>query len=402
MKRLPLVLLLVLIPVTLALLAQRDASPAAIPSPGDSTDVLASVLAMHKAMPAPPTTFRPGHVTPRQIENYLTPADDGFVITLPARSLTPSPTVYDGTLYVSGGFGSRQFYAFDAETGAVKWALDLDDDGPTSAVVKDDVVVFNTESCTIFAVEAATGKMLWSHYLGDPLMSTPSIAGGKVFTAYPAGGHAAQPVQQAPNQKNDTTGDVAPLHGTHVLVALDLKTGAILWQKWIDGDVMSAPVVEQDELYVTTFPGTLYTFDTDTGDVLAAYASRATSAPVIVEGTIYMSRRADGEGVVRENLSAMMLDEVVVTRGYYAKNAPYFDGRVQDASDLKKDASSYDAGNGFGTGAPASAGAVGAKANVGQSNVSSLQAFQGSRVLHRKGKNYATMGDELISTDPAT
>ena len=36
--------------------------------------------------------------------------------------------------------------------------------------------MINTESCTLFALDAATGKMRWSYYLGDPLLSTPTIA----------------------------------------------------------------------------------------------------------------------------------------------------------------------------------------------------------------------------------
>ena len=52
---------------------------------------------------------------------------------------------------------------------------------------------------------------------------------------------------------------------------------------------------------------------------------------------------------------------------------------------MKKDASSHDAGNGFAAGAPASANAKAAKLQVGQSNVATIQQFQGSRMLHMRG-----------------
>ena len=193
---------------------------------GNSTDILQAVLVMQDSMPPPPTQFRPGHVQPGTITAYLNKTETGFVIQLPSASLTPSPTLYHGILYASGGFGSKEFYAFDAATGDVKWALDLDDDGPTSAIIADDVVVFNTESCTIFAVHADTGEMLWSHYLGDPLLSTPSIAHGKVFTAYPAS-HGAQDfqpfgsnqAQQPASTSVQAHQNAAQLWGTHVLIA---------------------------------------------------------------------------------------------------------------------------------------------------------------------------------------
>lgn len=379
----------------------------------DSTDILNAVLALQKSMPAPPTEFRAGHVTPKKIEDYLEPNAKGFVIQLPKGSLTPSPTIYENLLLISGGFGSKEFYAFDAATGAVRWALDLDDDGPSSAVVEDDIVVFNTESCTIFACNVYTGALLWSHYLGDPLMSTPSIADGIVYTAYPAKApsygnfYNSMNIQQQVPSPNydflsptpDSTSE-GSMTASHVLIALELRTGRIVWQKWIDGDVMSAPVIEGKEVYITTFPGTLYKFDAQNGEILAAQASRATSAPVIAGEEIYMSRRADqGTGPVEESLSTLNR-QLSLLKGAHAKAAPYLDQQVQSRSTLKASAIAYDAGNGFTAGAPVNSGWQAASYNIGQSNVSSLQAFQGSRILHYQRRNYATMGDELLCTNP--
>ncbi len=403
----------------------------------DSTDILGTVKAWQEKMPKPSDKFRPGHASPREIEKYLEQKNNGFAIQLPAKSLTPSPTIYKGMLLVSGGFGSKEYYAFDAQTGDVKWAIDLDDDGPTSAIVEEDIVVFNTESCTIFACNVMTGELLWSHYLGDPLMSTPSISDGVVYTAYPAQSalgsfqtapynyQPQSPVQQMPNnapglpiaqnntqqgQNKKDSADLKVVQGslptarqpTHVMIALDLKTGKILWQKWIDGDIMSAPVVEGGEVFATTFPGTLYKFQAKTGDILAAQAGRATSAPVIVGNDIYMSQRSDdGVSDVRENLSSWDINMTTV-KSAYTRDAPYLDQKVQSKTVLKSTAMNYDAGNGFAGGAPANSGWQQASYNIGQSNVSSLQAFQGSRVLHHEGRNFATMGDTLLCTHPKT
>jgi len=381
----------------------------------DTVAILEAITRLQDSMPPPPTEFRAGHVSPRQISDYLEERSEGFVIQLPKGSLTPSPTVYKDVLLVSGGFGSKEYYAFDATTGAVRWAVDLDDDGPTSAVVEEDIAVFNTESCTIFACDVNTGEQLWSYFLGDPLMGTPSIADGIVYTAYPAGNQGQlnnyyqqsinttpSNIQQQSLQPGSQPNKVAAksLRLTHVLIALELKTGKILWQRWIDGDVMSAPVVEGEELFVTTFPGSLYKLNAKTGDFLAAQACRATSAPVIVGSDIYMSQRSDdGKSAARENLSTLNKNLNAVSKSY-TRDAPYLDQHVQSQSQLKKAAASYDAGNGFTSGAPANSGWQQASYNIGQSNVSSLQAFQGSRVLHHEGRNYATMGDELVCTDP--
>ncbi len=227
----------------------------------EKTDITDLVREMNSAkFASPPTEFRGGHVNPKMLDaKAIKKTDAGFTIQLPSGAPIPTPTVYKGKLYVSGGFSTREYFCFDAITGKLEWGMNLDDDGPTSAVCDDDIVVFNTESCTIFALDAKTGKNLWSHFLGDPLTSTPTIANGKVFTSYPAmgGGGGANNKIDLPLNANVTQAQVVPAKGgkapvnpnknppaqakprpnaSHVMICLDLKTGKILWQKWIDGD----------------------------------------------------------------------------------------------------------------------------------------------------------------------
>lgn len=351
-------------------------------------DILPAMLALNNDKAKPSKDFREGHVTTAMLENYLEKTSEGYCIKLPSTTIVPTPAVVNGNIVVSGGFGSKQYYAFDASTGQRKWAVNLDDDGPSSPAIQDGIVVFNTESCTIFACELATGKHLWSYWLGDPLMSMPTIANGIVFTAYPA---------PYPVDNNRTSADeITP---THVLIAIELKTGKILWQKWIDSDVMSAPVAKDELLYVTTFSGALYKIEQKTGKFIEARAIRATSAPVFAKGDeLVISQRTD------DKLDTVARESVVVGLGsqkkeVYKKRAEYLDGKVQTRSKLKSNATYLDAGNGFAGGAPANSNWKAAHDNIGQSNVSSLQAFQGSRGLYNKGKLYNTMGDEIVCTD---
>lgn len=338
------------------------------------------------------------------------------MIKLPANNNVPTPVVHDGQLYVSGGFGSKQYYAFDAKTGEKVWSVDLDDDGPSSGVVDNDVLVFNTESCTIFACDRKTGRYMWSYWLGDPLMSMPAVANGKVFTAYPAysgyGNQFNTPQNNSPYAPNINSNSPAPnvtshdpaaqLNFSHVLVAFELRTGKILWQKWIDGDIMSAPVAEGNDLYFSTFPGTVYKVDQSTGEFLSAKKMKATSAPVIKNGEMIVTRRNDKGDNCMESIATIDAQSTQVRGQYMEKEALYLDKNVQSSSQLKTIAGSDDAGNGFSSGAPVSSGYTYAWGNIGQSNVSTLQSFQGSRILCFDGRNYNTMGDELLCTDPAT
>ena len=68
--------------------------------------------------PKPPTEFRAGHVTPRKLsKDALQAKPGGFEITLPSSAPVTTPTVYDGKVFSSGGFHSKEFYAVDAKTG---------------------------------------------------------------------------------------------------------------------------------------------------------------------------------------------------------------------------------------------------------------------------------------------
>ena len=86
----------------------------------------------------------------------------------------------------------------------------------------------------------------------------------------------------------------------------------------------------------------------------------------------------------------------------HKKAAPYLSPKVQKKSSYGKQSIADDAANGFGLGAPASANVSFAAGNIGQSSVSSLQAFQGSRILRYGALSVSSMGDEVVGLDAAT
>ncbi len=389
---------------------------AAAPEAPAEVDILDDYKRINgEEFPQPPTQFRKGSVSEIQFPaDKVAKTKGGFEITMPHGTPVPTPTIYQGKLFVSGGFSSREYYCFDAKTGAPVWGVSLDDDGPTTCGAEDGVVVFNTESCTIFSVEAATGKLLWAHWLGDPLLSTPTVSGGMVFTAYPVrmnGGGALPPANQAANEKapkpKGPKGQVPEMpktipQVTHALAAFDLKTGKIRWQHWLDSDVMSAPVVAEGKLFVATLGGNVYSFAPATGEILTAKKSRATSAPVVVGKDVFMTKRTDKaaepakEGVAKTDVSFTAASPVV-----HEKVAAYLDPAVQSGAKLAAAGKTLDAGNGFAGGAPATANATAAAGNIGQASVSTLQSFQGSRALNYGQWNLYCTGDELMCTSIA-
>ncbi len=384
-----------------------EAVPVVAPDLVYGDDVLTRVLAQNSTTVAsPPRTFRAIPVTAMDVSTLsVTKSETGFRVALPSGAPVVTPTVYRDLVVVSGGFRSRQMFAFRAGAGDPVWGVELGDDGPSMPACKDDVCVFNTESCTIFAVQAQTGELLWSWYLGDPLMSSPTIANGLVFAAYPALG-AAQ-----------ADGKPVPEGVTHALAAFRLRTGELVWAKWIDADVISAPMAVADAVFVSTFAGTMYKLDQQTGDIIAAHEAHATSAPVYVDGALYYSRRdeatevataADGsarpaprvsERLVRSQKPGGAGRNMQETQAMPADQLRYdfYQGTVHAA-----ESTANDAANGFSGGAPQSANTQAARMMVGRASVHGLQEFQGAWVLSVGAANYAVMGESLVSVERDT
>ncbi len=185
----------------------------------------------------------------------------GWRLLLEPNRAMPTPALGHGRLFVGGGFGSYDFYAFDAHSGALAWHLHTKDDGPTAAVLANGVAVFNTECCTLEVVETATGRVVWEKWLGDPLLAQPAVMQERVFMVYPKS-------------------------GKHVVGAFTLKEGRPLWETCIDHDVITAPVIAEGKVWLATFDGMVWCLDPQTGRVEWNQPLQATSAPWVYQGDV--------------------------------------------------------------------------------------------------------------------
>ena len=328
----------------------------------------------------------PADLTPRQFKT--TDGREGWVIHIPGDRPIATPAYADGMIFVGGGYGSHEFYAFDANTGSKVWELKTGDDGPTAAVVEGGCVAFNTESCTVIIADARTGKVIWQEWLGDPLMSQPAISKGKMYIAYP-GGNPRGPVRgdgRETNRAGARPAGPATGHG-HRLLCADLRTGEHLWEQDITGDVISAPVIEADQVYFTCFDGTSFALNCDTGAVAWKKHNSGTSAPLIAEGKVLVTEREENGQQVREGVRRLDVAKgEPQTMLLAAGDAEYLKrgrgGAVALSPAMQKQ---QDASVGFAA-APASANLAGAVANVNVSTVAGGWAYQGSRASYARGQ----------------
>jgi len=341
----------------------------------------------------------------------------GWVVRIPGDRPLATPAYSNGRIFVGGGYGSHEFYAFNAKTGKLVWKTNTGDDGPSGAVVEDGLVAFNTESCTLVVVDEKTGKMVWQEWLGDPLMSQPAVSKGRLYMAYPKGqrGHAAN-VQHAPQSAAAIHGVPTPLkqqtekqqnaeaeQGSHRLLCTDLKTGKHLWERAISSDVISAPIVSEGKVYATTFDGTSYSFDAVTGELVWKKENAGTSAPVVVGEHVVVTQKEESGGEAYEGLQRLDARRGVAREPALSARtkADYLGRNKGGGVAIRQDAqASLDSSVGFGS-APAAAELTKANDHVGVNTVVGGWAYQGSRAAYSKGQMLNAQGRYLNSVGVA-
>ncbi|ANP46069.1 PQQ-binding-like beta-propeller repeat protein [Candidatus Viadribacter manganicus] len=332
--------------------------------------------------------MQPRHVPELQTERFVDPISgfDGFRVRVdgPQRGI-PTPAMQGGRVYFGGGFGSYDVFAVDMRSGDLAWRLRTTDDGPTAVTVSGRWAAYNTESCTIEVVDTESGERVWSRWLGDPLLAQPAIDGERLFMAWPQ-------------------------NGAHVLGAFAVADGAPIWQRSLEHDVISAPIVCDGAVYVSQFDGSVMSIEIATGNVVWKRELRATSAPWIVGGDVYVAQRSaensgprsepnqsrtaetDGEELVLErtaNLDGRYGRRKSVTA---SKPARYYAQRW--AADAKAAAADLDGSVGFAT-PPAAAKMDKIRALLGEGTIARAWRHQGSRPVVWEGVLFETTGDEL-------
>jgi outer membrane protein assembly factor BamB len=342
---------------------------------------------------------------------------EGWVVRVPGGRPLATPAYSNGMLFVGGGYGSNEFYAFDARSGRLAWKINSGDDGPTAAVVEDGLVAFNTESCTLVVVDEKTGKLVWQEWLGDPLMSQPAVSKGRLYMAYPAGqhGHAqnqnampyaqqsaaanitAKPLQNSPNKPAEQNANEEA--GSHRLLCADLKTGKHIWERAISSDVISAPVVSDGKVYFTTFDGNSYSLDASDGSLVWKKENAGTSAPLVVAGNVVVTQKEEREGKAYEGLQRLDTKAGTPKDGSLrARDEAAYLGQDRGGGVAinQQAQASLDSSVGFGN-APASAELGKANSHVGVKTVVGGWAYQGSRAAYSKGQMLNAQGRYLNS-----
>ncbi len=201
----------------------------------------------------------------------------GWIVRLPTPGTdqapgdrpVPSASVVGGRVLVGGGSQSARLFALDAITGRKSYSVDLDEAAVSMVASGTDRIVTCTESCTTYGIETATGKRIWSLWLGPSIMASPTIDGTLAVMGY--------------RKKDDS----------YALTALDTRDGRVRWDTPIDRDIVGAPVAALGRIFITTQSRTALCLDRE-GRVLWRKENGATSAPWLGGGGLYYAATARG------------------------------------------------------------------------------------------------------------
>lgn len=245
-------------------------------------------------------------LTPIQVASkptgYLKTTADGFSIDFGEHGPSSTPTIVGDNLYTASCYYCPEFYCLDANSGAYKWGITLGESGISPAVYHDGVLLINTESCTLYAIDAKTGELLWSKWLAGYLYTTPSADRSSVYVVYNNGGE--NPVKPGIN---------------HVLASFDLRTGKENWMQWLDNEAIACPVVYKDEVHVSSQSGTYYVFNQETGDLKRSSDNiHAISSPTVTDNGIFLTVKEHG----KESLVVLDRSTLKISRKYGADLDP--------------------------------------------------------------------------------
>jgi len=227
---------------------------------------------------------------------------------LPQGSSHPGPNLYTDSIV-----------KLDHETGKLDWYYqltphdindwDMQNSPMLTTVNGKPAVIDGGKAGIVVAVDQDTGKLLWktpvgkhnghdddgqltidgpSSTLASPRTVFPGILGGIESQLATNGKMTYAAVNDLSTTFNDKTGAAALgdfSKGTGEMVAIDQNTGKVAWQHKFTSSPYGAATLSNDVVWTTTFDGTVWALDANSGYVLwSAKLPAGTNTPVAVGG----------------------------------------------------------------------------------------------------------------------
>jgi outer membrane protein assembly factor BamB len=218
------------------------------------------------------------------------------------------PTIANGTLYVVGNANNdTTLIAMDPPTGKTLWSTTLgpSDYNATAATVGSDAV-YLVANQTVYAVNAHSGRELWTYSLGaiqGCCPAPPSFSNGVVFVgSLDDNVYALDAITGELIWKYATKGSISSAPAVanglvyvgsadHYVYALNANTGALVWTYLTLSEIYSSVVLANGVAFCISTDNFLYAWDAFNGGLLWKYGFgyASTSPPAVANGAVWAS-----------------------------------------------------------------------------------------------------------------
>jgi len=223
--------------------------------------------------------------------------------------LSSSPAFTNGKVFIGSGDAEGKVYCFEADTGEVMWKSPSTEGYILGAPAVSNGKVFigsgrATLNNKVYAFDQQTGETIWTYTIGDQILSSPSVAYGKVFIAsLNRGVYALDEATGNFIWKYETSGIIfgsSPAvaygkvfigSGDGKIYALDATTGSLIWTH-TTGDAItgSSPAVADGKVFIGSEDGKIYALDQKTGSLIWSYTTgdKVFSSPAVANGKVFI------------------------------------------------------------------------------------------------------------------
>ena len=222
-------------------------------------------------------------------------------------TVTSSPTIVDGTVYVGIAGGDGHVYALDAATGDEEWAFETGGGISSSPFVDDGTVYIGSSDNHLYAIDAESGTEEWS-FEADHTVNSPFLYDGTVYVSSWDENIYAVDAETGEEEWIFETGDTVRSSPTVVdgtvyvgsqdghLYALDATSGDEEWAFETDDEVRSSPTVYNETVYAGSWDGNMYALDAQSGAYVWSYSvgdNNISPSPTVANDTLYFGSHSN-------------------------------------------------------------------------------------------------------------
>lgn len=215
-----------------------------------------------------------------------------------------SGTMINDRLFI--GSNNGRFYSINLSTGQIVWSFDTKSEIVAEPLLNEGVVYFLSGSQAVFALDAVSGKQLWTYNRQDT-SSTMTIRGG--------------------SRPAFSNGFLYVGFSDGSVVSLNAKTGTPQWEITLNRntrfkDIDSTPVIDGDSLYINSYDDQLYHISKNKGEILWKSPYGGASTPMII-GDRIITTSSKGEILSLSKKEGTLLWKKKTNQGIYIDPTSY-------------------------------------------------------------------------------